>query len=156
MPVARRQRLNVRPVPENTRHCCFNVARRLRRRLNIRTTLGQRVVFSGVLLASLYRVFCLQEDVRTSGVDHTRHVLISSMSRVLYGARVRGYIRVLLQQTRKMYPVFDQCWTNVVDVEPTLVKHRVDVSCLLGKSVLSQQPKTLALTQCRFKVGPPP
>ena len=30
--------------------------------------------------------------------------------------------------------MFDQCWTNVVDGGPTLVKHWLDVSCLLGYS----------------------
>ena len=29
-------------------------------------------------------------------------------------------------------PMFDQCWTYVVNGGPTLVKHWVDVSCLLG------------------------
>ena len=28
--------------------------------------------------------------------------------------------------------MFDQCWPTVYDVGPTLVKHWVDVSCLLG------------------------
>ena len=36
------------------------------------------------------------------------------------------------QQTRQIYLMFDQCWTNVVDGGPALVKHWVDVSCLLG------------------------
>ena len=36
------------------------------------------------------------------------------------------------QQTWHIYLMFDQCWANVVDGGPTLVKHWVDVSCLLG------------------------
>ena len=27
------------------------------------------------------------------------------------------------QQTQQTYPMFDQCWANVVDGGPTLVKH---------------------------------
>ena len=37
---------------------------------------------------------------------------------------------VISQQPRQIYPVFDQCWATVYDVGPTLVKHRVDLSCL--------------------------
>ena len=37
------------------------------------------------------------------------------------------------QQTRNIYPMFDQCWPTVYDVGPTLVKYWLDVSCLLGK-----------------------
>ena len=36
------------------------------------------------------------------------------------------------QQTRGIYPMVEQCWANVVDGGPTLLKHWVDVSCLLG------------------------
>ena len=39
------------------------------------------------------------------------------------------------QQTRHIHPMFDQCWANVVDGGPALVKHCVDVSCLLGRVV---------------------
>ena len=35
------------------------------------------------------------------------------------------------QQTRHIYPMFDQCWPTVYDVGPTLVKHWIEVSCLL-------------------------
>ena len=42
----------------------------------------------------------------------------------------------ITQQTRHIYPMFDQGWPTVYDVGPTLVKHRVDVSCLLGRYVL--------------------
>ena len=33
------------------------------------------------------------------------------------------------EQTRHIYPIFDQCRANVVDGGPTLVKHWLDVSC---------------------------
>ena len=35
-------------------------------------------------------------------------------------------------QTRHIYPMFDQFWASVVDSGPTLVKHWIDASCLLG------------------------
>ena len=41
--------------------------------------------------------------------------------------------RMCTQQTQHIYPMFDQCWVNVVDDGPTLVKHWVDVSCVLGR-----------------------
>ena len=44
-----------------------------------------------------------------------------------------GIFIPISQQTRHIYPLFDQCWANVVDVGPTLVKQWVDVSCLLGR-----------------------
>ena len=40
--------------------------------------------------------------------------------------------------TRQIYPMFDQCWPTVYDGAPALVKHRVDLSCLLAES--SQMP----------------
>ena len=43
------------------------------------------------------------------------------------------------QKTRHIYPLFDQCWPNVVDGGQTLVKHWVDVSCLLGLTFISLQ-----------------
>ena len=57
-----------------------------------------------------------------------------------WDARITSYLkcfllpaagRALPQQTRHIYPMFDQCWTNVVDGGPTLVKHWVDMSCFL-------------------------
>ena len=36
------------------------------------------------------------------------------------------------QQTRHIYPVFSQCWANVLDGGPTLDKNWVDVSFLGG------------------------
>ena len=36
------------------------------------------------------------------------------------------------QQTRQINAIFDQCWHTVYDAGPTLVKHWVDVSCLLS------------------------
>ena len=36
------------------------------------------------------------------------------------------------QKTRHIYPMFDQCWPTVYDFGPTLVKHRVYVSCFLS------------------------
>ena len=36
------------------------------------------------------------------------------------------------QQKRHIYPMFDHCWPTVYDVGPTVVKHWIDVSCLLG------------------------
>ena len=38
----------------------------------------------------------------------------------------------LSQQTPRINPMSDQCWANVVDGGPTLVRHWVDVSCFLG------------------------
>ena len=46
------------------------------------------------------------------------------------------------QQIRHIYPMFDQCWANVVDGGPTLGKHWVDVSCLLWISQLFLNPLT--------------
>ena len=55
---------------------------------------------------------------------------------VLGVAAVRGADKAsrrrTCQQTRHIYQMFDQVWSNVVDVEPTLVKHWVNVSCFLG------------------------
>ena len=39
------------------------------------------------------------------------------------------------QQKRHIYPMFDLCWPTVYDVGPTLVKHWVDVSWMLGRHV---------------------
>ena len=39
------------------------------------------------------------------------------------------------QQTRDIDPMLDQCWSTVYDAGPTLIQHRVDVSCLLGSGV---------------------
>ena len=36
------------------------------------------------------------------------------------------------QQARDIDPMLDRCWASVVAGEPVLVKHWVDVSCLLG------------------------
>ena len=36
------------------------------------------------------------------------------------------------QQARDIDTMLDQCWASVVDGGPTLVKHWVDISCLLG------------------------
>ena len=48
------------------------------------------------------------------------------------GARVvLGDLNVKMENAD---PMFDQCWASVVDGGPTLVKHWVDVSCLLGYS----------------------
>ena len=38
----------------------------------------------------------------------------------------------LAQQTRYIDPMLVQCWTSVVDGDPTLDQHWIDVSCLLG------------------------
>ena len=35
------------------------------------------------------------------------------------------------QQTQDIEHMLDQCWASLVDVEPTLVQHSSDVSCLL-------------------------
>ena len=39
------------------------------------------------------------------------------------------------QKARQFYPMFDQCWPTVYDVDPTLVKHWVKLSCLLGRTL---------------------
>ena len=49
-----------------------------------------------------------------------------------YPARV---VYPISRLTRNLSPMLDQCWANVVDGGPTLVKHWVDVSCLLGYRV---------------------
>ena len=41
------------------------------------------------------------------------------------------------QQTRHIDQMLDQCWPIVYDVGPTLVKHWIYVSCLLGRVVVS-------------------
>ena len=59
--------------------------------------------------------------------------------------------------------MFHQCWANVVDGGPTLVKHWVDVFCLLGRLALlmwlgwiSFRPsKQKTLTQRRFTDASP-
>ena len=40
-------------------------------------------------------------------------------------------ILLTTQQTRHIYPMLDQHWPTVYDIGPTLVKHWIDVSCLL-------------------------
>ena len=37
------------------------------------------------------------------------------------------------QEKPHLYPMFEQCWVNVVDGGPTLVKHWVEVWCLRGR-----------------------
>ena len=64
-------------------------------------------------------------------------VFVTAHSAVAFLGKYRSYsqiyiITVMSQQTRYIYPMFDQCWANVIDGGPTLVKHQVDVSCLLG------------------------
>ena len=41
--------------------------------------------------------------------------------------------------------MFDQCWTNVVDGGPTLVKQWVDVSCFPGSSVQCDHSSNVSL-----------
>ena len=61
-------------------------------------------------------------------------------------ARSSGQPQRLSQQPRHIYTMFDQCWANVVDGGPILVKHWVDASCLLGELLI---PVTiLAATRC--------
>ena len=48
------------------------------------------------------------------------------------GRRLWASIEPTSQQTRHIYPMFVQCWPTVYDAGPTLLKHWVDVSCLLG------------------------
>ena len=43
------------------------------------------------------------------------------------------FMTVRTRQTRHIYPMFEQRWSNVVDGGPSLDKHWVDVSCLLGE-----------------------
>ena len=58
----------------------------------------------------------------------------------------RGSFRTcLIQQTRDIHPMLVQCWVSVVDDEPTLYKHWVNVSCFLSSSrsfALSVQRQT--------------
>ena len=42
------------------------------------------------------------------------------------------YLMMVVVCVTHVAPMFDQCWPTVYDVSPTLVKHWVDVSCLLG------------------------
>ena len=42
----------------------------------------------------------------------------------------------LLGGARHIYSLFDQCWSNVYDVGPTLVKHSADILCLLGRPTI--------------------
>ena len=49
---------------------------------------------------------------------------------------------LMSRQTRHIYPMFDQCWANVVDGGPTLVKHWLDVSCLLGWHLFFSEANT--------------
>ena len=49
------------------------------------------------------------------------------------------------QQTRHIHPMLDQCWVDVVDGGPALVKHWVDVSCLL-----SWTPIPIAFNICEY------
>ena len=39
-------------------------------------------------------------------------------------------------RTRHIDPMLDQCWANVVDGEPTLGQHWIDVLCLLWAVIL--------------------
>ena len=45
---------------------------------------------------------------------------------------IMGHPADKTHQTRHIYSMLDQCWPTVYDDGPTLVKHWVDVSCLLG------------------------
>ena len=50
--------------------------------------------------------------------------------------------------------MFDQCWPNVVDGGPTLLKHWVDVLCLLGYDIyLVTEPPLGTLAMLRMRVS---
>ena len=66
------------------------------------------------------------------GLINTRTIQSHVMTQFTMTYLVFGDVRDTSQQTRHNYPMFDQCWPNVVDGGPTLVEHWVDVSCLLG------------------------
>ena len=51
--------------------------------------------------------------------------------------------QVVSQKTRDIDPMFDQCWANVVDGGPTLVKHWVDVSCFSGMPTVVFADRTM-------------
>ena len=52
--------------------------------------------------------------------------------------KMEVFVQLLIttQQTRYIHQMFDQCWSTVYDVGPTLVKHWIYVSCLLGRGIL--------------------
>ena len=39
-----------------------------------------------------------------------------------------------------IHPILCQCWSSVVDGGPTLTQYRVNVSCLLGRFIMSGSP----------------
>ena len=55
-----------------------------------------------------------------------------------------------LQQTRYVEPMLFYCWAGVADNGPTLKQHWLNVSCLLGHNIDTQD----TLTQCCLNVGP--
>ena len=66
------------------------------------------------------------------------------------------------QETRDVYPMLVQCWNDVVDGGPTLNRHWVRVSCLLGRcprrfSIAGERARTHGVilpTQILFNIGP--
>ena len=59
------------------------------------------------------------------------------------------------QQTRYVEPMLFYCWASVADNGPTLKRHWLNVSCLLGHNIITFLPgKQDTLTQCFLNVGP--